>query len=302
MGSKEKGKNSIFYSALVIDSDETVREQLQSILTDKNIEVFSVSTANEAIEIFVSSKPDLVFISDKQEGMTGVELLKSFKRDYPDAYLFFLTTQDDQEVAVEAFYAGASGFFKKPIVSEQVESVLLRYVAELNREKNREFKADDIYLMSSDINIPTSKSALIPAVATVVKIAKPYCSQRDLKRLELAINEIIRNAYEHGNLGITFEQKREFLDQGVLESKMRELEESAKEEGLTINVRASIENGVFSCSVEDLGKGFDWRSKQKQKPDLLSLHGRGLILIKSVFDTVEYNETGNRITVTRKLK
>lgn len=72
--------------------------------------------------------------------------------------------------------------------------------------------------------------------------------------------------------------------------------------GVTITVAVEVDEQRFSCSIEDQGAGFDWQKVMGRKigeESITSLHGRGLMLIQSVFDSVAYNEKGNKLTMVK---
>jgi anti-sigma regulatory factor (Ser/Thr protein kinase) len=67
-----------------------------------------------------------------------------------------------------------------------------------------------------------------------------------------------------------------------------------------LTLRASRSDLVIV--VEDEGAGFDTSTvpDQNDGESLLRVHGRGLCLIRAFMDEVAYNDTGNRITMTKR--
>ena len=59
--------------------------------------------------------------------------------------------------------------------------------------------------------------------------------------------------------------------------------------------RASIE-------VEDQGPGFDWQARSQEPPAPEAVSGRGLPIVHSCFDEVEFNARGNRIRLSKRLR
>lgn len=54
-------------------------------------------------------------------------------------------------------------------------------------------------------------------------------------------------------------------------------------------------------SIKDEGEGFDWRTlpDPADTPDLLSIHGRGVLLSRMSVDGLAFNEQGNEVTVEK---
>ena len=59
---------------------------------------------------------------------------------------------------------------------------------------------------------------------------------------------------------------------------------------------------MLSISVEDEGKGFDWKSKLSTDVKGLMFSGKGLFLAKAMVDNMTFNEKGNIVTIFKKLK
>lgn len=67
---------------LVVDDDESLRLLYSSELADEGYEVNAVSSGEEALEYLDRSKPDVVILDIKMEGMDGLAVLDEImKRD-----------------------------------------------------------------------------------------------------------------------------------------------------------------------------------------------------------------------------
>ncbi len=67
---------------LVVDDDESLRLLYTSELTDEGYEVEAVSSGKEALDYLDRSKPDVVILDIKMEGMDGLAVLDEImKRD-----------------------------------------------------------------------------------------------------------------------------------------------------------------------------------------------------------------------------
>ncbi len=156
-----------------------------------------------------------------------------------------------------------------------------------------------------ELDIESTSGAVDEAISLVVNLLTKFNSRAELKGVILAVDEAMRNAYEHGNLGITSEEKAELAASGNLEATLREKEEVARKRNLRIRISAAIENGVFTCEIADDGNGFDWKGKLKQlessELDPTASSGRGVSLIQKFLDVVRYNDAGNILTIEQKI-
>jgi anti-sigma regulatory factor (Ser/Thr protein kinase) len=149
----------------------------------------------------------------------------------------------------------------------------------------------------------------ILAVPLYAGIGATVLAQRGLidpdhkMRLQLALAELIVNAVEHGNCGITYEEKTQGMEKGL---SVVELVAERCKDPLIRNKRVEFlwdihpEETVFV--IRDEGKGFDVRAHLKKvvNQDTLSLHGRGIRVAAAFSTELKYNEKGNQVTLILK--
>lgn len=76
---------------LIIDDDKLVTASLKTILeADEEIEVAGIGySANEAIELYDSLKPDVLLMDIRMDGMTGIEAAKIIIQKHSSAKILF---------------------------------------------------------------------------------------------------------------------------------------------------------------------------------------------------------------------
>jgi len=124
----------------------------------------------------------------------------------------------------------------------------------------------------------------------------------DVKLYSMVIYEAIFNAIEHGNLHIIYNQKKEWIKEGIYKEKLFSLMKEDYAINSKVFLTTTFENDTLTTTIEDEGSGFN-PSKQltlQVKDELIRENGRGLILIKSYFDSISYNEKGNKVTLIKK--
>src|SRR5262249_60298436 len=70
-------------------------------------DVQSAASGDEALTLAQRRNFDVAIFDMMMPGMSGMELLKRFKVDYPDCEVLFLTVQGSLETEVEAMKLGA---------------------------------------------------------------------------------------------------------------------------------------------------------------------------------------------------
>lgn len=110
-------------------------------------------------------------------------------------------------------------------------------------------------------------------VDRVVSSAKEYLVQYGVTHfadVNIVLRELLINAFEHGN---------------------------GKDRGKTVTCQIAHLGGArFQVSVEDQGPGFDHRTKDFGMPKPGENRSRGLPLVNSLSDQLDFNEAGNKIT------
>lgn len=123
----------------------------------------------------------------------------------------------------------------------------------------------------------------------------------DKMGLQLALSELMVNAIEHGNCGITYDEKTAGMERGlsvvdlVLE-KCQDPDIAAKR--VLFTWESDREKTVFV--IRDEGEGFDV-AKMREKAehdDPLAHHGRGIKMAEIFCGSLTYNNKGNEVTLT----
>lgn len=133
-------------------------------------------------------------------------------------------------------------------------------------------------------------------LTTMLSLACP-----NAKVAAFVLSELIINAIEHGNLGITYEEKSDLVASGNWGSEVDRrlmLDENADKK-----VTVQFERGAdeTSITITDMGKGFDWRSYvsvTQGTGDKQKFSGRGIALTNAMDNCkVQYHGIGNAVTV-----
>ncbi|AFG36714.1 ATP-binding protein [Spirochaeta africana] len=123
---------------------------------------------------------------------------------------------------------------------------------------------------------------------------------QDKLKLQLALSELIINAVEHGNCGITYEEKTAALESGgsvvdLVQERCQDVEIALK------RVRFSWESDgtQTTFTIRDDGDGFDVAAvrEKTRTQDLYSQHGRGIHMAETIADELRYNDQGNEVTM-----
>lgn len=120
---------------LVIDDDEVVGRSFDRVLSDKGYEVSTALSGEEAMDTISENEFDVVFTDIKMPGMDGLEVTERIKERCPLTPVVVITGYGTADNEAKASVLGVSGFVRKPLTPEMIESVTLKAMndAEVNQ-------------------------------------------------------------------------------------------------------------------------------------------------------------------------
>ena len=105
---------------LLVDDEATIVSVLSSILSRQGYKVMSARDAAAALEVMNATMVRMVISNVDLPGMSGIELLKKIKADYPGTPVIIITgrTWESRQENVKAI--GADGSISKPFRSNEI--------------------------------------------------------------------------------------------------------------------------------------------------------------------------------------
>jgi len=113
-------------SVWVVDDDDAVRGVLEAMLKELGYEVEAFDRAEEALNKYRQSPPDVVITDVRMPGMSGLELTRSMLDINSRTIVMILTGFPSIPDAVESIRAGATDFLSKPVRMEEIRMRLDR--------------------------------------------------------------------------------------------------------------------------------------------------------------------------------
>lgn len=130
-----------------------------------------------------------------------------------------------------------------------------------------------------------------------------YMDKSDTNLIRIGLREIIINSIEHGNLNISFEEKTEAIlsDRYFEFINERQSHPDYRDKRVRIEYLISPSKAIYK--ITDQGKGFNHRKflagMTNDPGELMLAHGRGINMVKSIFDEVKYNLKGNQVLLVK---
>ncbi|GEK10313.1 sigma-54-dependent transcriptional regulator [Pseudoalteromonas peptidolytica] len=143
---------------LVVEDDAGLREALIDTLQLSSIECVEANSAEQAVLLLKQETFSLV-VSDVQMGaMSGLDLLKSIKLNYPELPVLMMTAYATIDDAVEAMRLGAIDYMAKPFAPEVLLNMVGRYLPEKEKETEGPIVADPKSIKLLELAAKVAKS------------------------------------------------------------------------------------------------------------------------------------------------
>lgn len=111
---------------LIVDDHTVVREGLKQILSETSDIVVTDEASNGqvALEKVWKNKYDVVLLDISMPGRSGLETLKQIKNNNPALHVLILSISPEEQYAIRALKAGASGYLtKESTPNELIEAI-----------------------------------------------------------------------------------------------------------------------------------------------------------------------------------
>lgn len=160
-------------------------------------------------------------------------------------------------------------------------------------QRRKKLKAGMEMLTSCEFKFQTLSQA--KEVANAISICYP--KPRDMVGPCI---ELLVNAVEHGNLGISFEEKSGLILDGMWEDEIEYRNNLVENKGKKVHVKVNKDRKNITLSIKDDGKGFDPTPYIKLAPERAhKVNGRGIYLASLEFDKLEFFGNGNEVVCTK---
>ena len=289
-------------TVMLVDDDELSLGLAAAILGDQTFQIEVHSSGESAwARLAANSDNILAVVLDRQmPGMAGLEVLMRIKqspacREVPVVFLSGLSS--NEEIA-RGIAAGAFYYVTKPydplLLRRVVNSAISDFQQRLRFRARLESTANAIGLLEAGVfNFRTIEEAQALAELLSKVCPNPEAAVTGLWQLLL-------NAVEHGNLGLTYDDKAALLSGGQWQQEIEQRLRSPERASKYASVRVERRRDALLFRITDQGAGFDPQTYLEFDPERAThAHGRGIAMARLIsFDALSYNAIGNSVEAT----
>lgn len=295
---------------LLVDDEDLMLDALQVSFHKEGFD--NLLYAKDGVEALalLNANPDieLVLLDWMMPKMDGMELLKKVKRDKNLKYIPIIMqsvrcSSDDVNKGVEE---GCLHYLAKPYGHSDLISHVYSAMDKFAQKKelmkqgrffklfkeHTEYAAQNIENMNGFFRRP--KRAMVMAQLVSLCFKKPATAMTGLY-------ELFMNAIEHGNLGISFEEKSELLAINDFHHEVKERLRNTDYKDRKVKIRINKDAEKAEVKIIDEGLGFDSERFLRERPvsDYTLPNGRGLKIASEIFDELKFEGNGNIVVATQ---
>ncbi|MDO8751101.1 MAG: response regulator [Dehalococcoidia bacterium] len=114
-----QGKGTI----MIVDDEATIRENLQRFFLSSGYDASVASNGEDALDLARRRVYEVALLDVRMPGMSGIDLLRRVRADYPDIEVIMMTVVNDVTTSVECMKLGAYDYVLKPF---NLDEMLIR--------------------------------------------------------------------------------------------------------------------------------------------------------------------------------
>ena len=284
---------------LVVDDEPMNLVIIGEFLADTQCEVDTVESGEAAWQALNSERSfDLVLLDRMMPGIDGMEVLRRIKAEsrLSDLPVIMQTAAATPNQVREGLQAGAHYYLTKPFEQGALLAIMRSALEGRRNAKSLRTRLETEHNVTPLIRRGGYELRTLNEAQSLASYLARLCPQPETAAMGLT--ELIINAVEHGNLGVSYQEK------AALKLEDRWAEEIARRLALPENrdKRVAVDfvrdDKQIAFTVRDQGCGFDWQRYLDFDPDrAFDPNGRGIALARSLaFASLSYGGNGSQVT------
>ncbi len=283
---------------LAVDDEEFNLDIMKRHLTKAGFDVILAEDGIAALEKLEENlDPEVIVLDRMMPRMDGMELLEKLKGDarFQDIPVVMQTAAAMSEQVLQGIKAGVHYYLTKPYKAALLVGMIKSALEDAQNKKKMKEEVRKGQLVFGLMRQSIFKFRTIDeAKALAFYIANCF---PEPQKAVYGLHELLINAVEHGNLGITYEEKTGLLLSGSLHEEI-ERRLSCEEYSTRIAcVTFSATDEVLTVNIRDEGEGFEWQKYMELCSERMTdPHGRGIATSRLLsFHDIQYLGSGNEV-------
>ena len=181
------------YSVCIADDEALIQKSISTRLRTSGTPVKVIGCADNAmnaINLYWDSKPDIFFVDINMPGIDGLSMIRRIREEDPACKTKFIiiTGYDDFAHLREAIQSGVIDYLKKPISTDEFNSVLASVTKTIQSENRNKWKSNEILYYDDYLTEP-------PQILNGGTFLAVFCPDADIFSIA---DKKISGLWEHG--------------------------------------------------------------------------------------------------------
>jgi len=204
----------------------------------------------------------------------------------------------------QAVSNGASGQIIEQRLAADLPMLLSSVFEQRNAMTQQQIMREKIVMRTLKVEMGNDKNAINGIVQHLLDECESQGVIKEVDRMKVGVSleEALVNAIVHGNLEVSSKLREGNDDEFEKLIELRQKQPEYADRSATIECSISQTEAIFT--IQDDGPGFDVAAiPDPTDPEYIERpSGRGILLMRSFMDDVQYNETGNCVTLTKRVQ
>ncbi len=287
-------------ATILIVDDTAVDRRLAGGLLEQTpeLDVCYAENGMDAMLKIANYLPDLVLTDLQMPEVDGLQLMNQIAERFPDLPVVLMTAHGSENIAAQALANGAASFVpKSDLANSLVETV--QHVLALSETESRHKRLMACARRAEfEFELENDPALITPLLEMVQQmVAAPHGFDHPTRvRMGVALEHALSNAMVRGNLELSRAAVPVCTSRTVAD---RLAQEPYKNRRVYFKFKVTPERAEFV--VRDQGAGFDYTQipEAGSAESLREGVGRGLVLITTFMDSVEFSDQGRQITMVK---
>lgn len=283
---------------LVVD-DSLIDRRLATGLLEQQLDCDIVEAADgaEAMALLTAPLPDLVLTDLQMPEVDGLELVEAVRTQHPSIPVILMTAKGSDDIAARALNQGAASFVPKKRLGTDLLPTVTRLLTSSQQDRQHSRLMHHLHTTTFHFELNNDLDLIRTLVAHVQELLRcvPLGDETERLRVGVAVEEALKNALFHGNLEIGAATRDSQEHQRLVADRLFESPWADRR----IHFRGEVSRTGAVFTVGDDGPGFDPAPFVERALDVDDPDGRGIVLMRSIMDRVEFNAAGNEVTLRK---
>jgi DNA-binding response OmpR family regulator len=290
------------WNVLAVDDEPLNLEIIRECLDDPRLRIDVAPDAEKALAMIeaVDVPYDLVILDRMMPGMNGIEVLRRMKsaERFRQIPVIMQTAAAAPHEVREGIEAGAHYYLTKPYAPEALQGIVRAALSDIDERRAAARRVEE---HSETLRLVDQATFRFRTIDEACRLAGLLAAlTREPEATSMGLSELLINAVEHGNLGISYTEKSRLKRTDGWDDEIRRRQALPEHAGKSVQVRVARQDGQINFAIRDEGPGFQWRDYLEIDPARAGdPNGRGIAMARMLsFATLEYRGAGNEVVAS----